>query len=197
MAAAVVSGAAALVLEARPGLTPAQVKAALQLTSSRVPGAGLIEAGAGSLNVAAAVTLLDGRPRKKLPRIQIAGEPIEALGVGYGSSAPNSSDPVTANILVWGSSQMSIWSGTLREQPILTWTGSVGADILVWGNNTVTGNILVWGNSVTADILVWGNTVKADILVWGNTLVWGNGTVESDILVWGNRTQADILVWGN
>ena len=47
MAAAVVSGAAALLLEAHPGLTPAQVKATLQLTSSRVAGAGLIEAGAG------------------------------------------------------------------------------------------------------------------------------------------------------
>ena len=57
MSAAVVSGAAALVLEARPQLTPAQVKAALQLTSSRVTDAGLIEAGAGSLNVAAAVAL--------------------------------------------------------------------------------------------------------------------------------------------
>ena len=57
MSAAVVSGAAALVLEARPQLTPAQVKAALQLTASRVAGAGLIEAGAGSLNVAAAVEL--------------------------------------------------------------------------------------------------------------------------------------------
>ena len=33
MSAAVVSGAAALVLEARPQLTPAQVKATLQLTS--------------------------------------------------------------------------------------------------------------------------------------------------------------------
>ena len=33
MSAAVVSGAAALVLEARPELTPAQVKAALQLTA--------------------------------------------------------------------------------------------------------------------------------------------------------------------
>ena len=51
MSAAVVSGAAALLLEARPQLTPAQVKATLQLTSSRVEGAGLIEAGAGSLNV--------------------------------------------------------------------------------------------------------------------------------------------------
>ena len=57
MSAAVVSGAAALLLEAQPRLTPAQVKPTLQLTSSRVAGAGLIEAGAGELNVVAALGL--------------------------------------------------------------------------------------------------------------------------------------------
>ncbi|HEY2431132.1 MAG TPA: S8 family serine peptidase, partial [Vicinamibacterales bacterium] len=60
MSAAVASGAAALLLSARPWLTPLQVKAALQLTASRVAGAGLIEAGAGSLNVVAAVELVEG-----------------------------------------------------------------------------------------------------------------------------------------
>ena len=47
MASAVVAGAVALLLDANPSLTPADVKLALQLTSSRVAGAGLIEAGAG------------------------------------------------------------------------------------------------------------------------------------------------------
>ena len=57
MSTAVVSGAAALVLEARPNLSPAEIKLILQITSSRVKGAGLIEAGAGSLNALAAVGL--------------------------------------------------------------------------------------------------------------------------------------------
>ena len=39
----------------QPALTPADAKLVLQITSSRVAGAGLIEAGAGSLNVAGAV----------------------------------------------------------------------------------------------------------------------------------------------
>ena len=47
MASAVVAGAVALLLEANPALTPADAKLALQLTSSRVAGAGLIEAGRG------------------------------------------------------------------------------------------------------------------------------------------------------
>jgi serine protease AprX len=75
MSSAVVSGAAALVLSARPDLSPAQVKAALQLTASRVPGAGLIVAGAGSLNVAGAVELVETPPRDdRIPITDIAGD---------------------------------------------------------------------------------------------------------------------------
>jgi len=184
MSAAVVSGAAALLLEARPQLTPPQVKAALQLTSSRVADAGLIEEGAGSLNVAAAVTLVFNKNEALLPTTYIGGQPIICTGLAYGDAGVYSSNPVQSSILVWGNSQILVW-GNAVPQTVVVWGGSVGADILVWGNN-----------SVNADILVWGNTIQADILVWGNILVWGD-TVNSDILVWGNRTDLDILVWGD
>ena len=52
MAAGFVSGAAALVLDARGGLTPRETKVALQLTSTFMPSAGLVGAGAGMINVA-------------------------------------------------------------------------------------------------------------------------------------------------
>ena len=55
MSAAVAAGAAALLLEAR-ALTPREAKVVLQLTSSAVAGSGLLEAGAGSLNVVGAVS---------------------------------------------------------------------------------------------------------------------------------------------
>ena len=48
MAAAVVSGAAALLLEERPSLQPLTTKAALQLTSTFMPEAGLVQAGPGA-----------------------------------------------------------------------------------------------------------------------------------------------------
>ena len=61
MATAVVSGAAAVLLEERPGMRPLTTKAALQMTSTFMPEAGLVQAGAGSLNVlAAAEFVLDG-----------------------------------------------------------------------------------------------------------------------------------------
>ena len=55
MAAGVVSGAVAVLLEERPALAPRDTKVALQVTSSFMPSFGLIGAGAGSLNVVAAV----------------------------------------------------------------------------------------------------------------------------------------------
>ncbi|GAB7190717.1 hypothetical protein NUM3379_14240 [Kineococcus sp. NUM-3379] len=50
-AAAVVSGAVALLLEQRPGLTPAQVKALLKNTATPIPGTPAAVQGAGRLNL--------------------------------------------------------------------------------------------------------------------------------------------------
>ncbi len=88
MSTAVVSGAVAQLLQAAPKLTPAQVKFVLQFTAQRLEGFGLIEQGAGSLNVPLAVALAEagdlqrgavvgadrrrdgGRGRARFPRFQ-------------------------------------------------------------------------------------------------------------------------------
>ena len=95
MSAAVVSGAAALVLGASPGLSPAEVKVVLQLTSSRVPNAGLIEAGTGSVNVAAAVNLVTKQKKETFePTGDRRGDGIaERLGVRRSSAVPRWSVP--------------------------------------------------------------------------------------------------------
>ena len=198
MSSAVVAGAVALLLEANPALRPWETKLALQLTSSRVDGAGLIESGAGSLNIAAAVALVGGEATE-LPHTVISDETIVPGGLAYGTLRDPQGLPdtllVSGKILVWGANTVTA--------DILVWGATtVTADILVWGANTVTADILVWGaNTVTADILVWGaNIVTADILVWGaqlsnsDTLVWGhdqftpNPDVTPNILVWGAST---------
>jgi serine protease AprX len=55
-AAAVVSGAAALLISQRPDLTPDQVKALLTRTASRLPGVGTPAQGSGLVDLAAAAT---------------------------------------------------------------------------------------------------------------------------------------------
>ncbi len=73
MSCAVTAGAAALLLESRP-MRPRESKLLLQFTSSRVAGSGLIEAGAGSLNIVAAVGVARGRA-DMADDTTIAGEP--------------------------------------------------------------------------------------------------------------------------
>ncbi len=60
-AAAVVSGAAALVVQANPRLTPDQVKAALTRTARPLPGVSRLQQGAGQIDVAAAVRAVRNR----------------------------------------------------------------------------------------------------------------------------------------
>ena len=57
IAAPAVSGAAALLLQSNPGLTPPLVKAILQYTAQPLPAANLVEQGSGLLNVDGAVRL--------------------------------------------------------------------------------------------------------------------------------------------
>ena len=83
MSAAVVSGAVALLLESSPNLTPQQVKVALQATASPVVGAGLVEAGAGSLNVISAVQTGLLGPTADLPLASIEGENVAMGGLVF------------------------------------------------------------------------------------------------------------------
>ena len=62
MSTAIVAGIAALVREANPNLTPLQVRIAIQMSSTFMKDAGLVGAGAGSVNAAAAVQLAQDRP---------------------------------------------------------------------------------------------------------------------------------------
>ena len=87
MAAGVVSGAVALLLERRPGLRPMDVRAALQISASYMADAGLVASGAGSLNALAAVNLVS-RPRSAGITTTIAGETILASGLTTVRVAP-------------------------------------------------------------------------------------------------------------
>jgi hypothetical protein len=99
MSTAEVSGALALLREAQPSLTAAQAKTALQVTSSRLPGAGLIEAGAGEVNVMAALALVSGDAGFR--KTAIAREDVTSNGLAFGSRRITSSSN-EGDTIVWG-----------------------------------------------------------------------------------------------
>ncbi len=79
MSTGVVSGVVALVLEANKGLTPAQVKMTLQSSATFMPEVGLVGAGAGSLNAAAAIGVALTGPSPQSTTIE--GESVESSGM--------------------------------------------------------------------------------------------------------------------
>ena len=79
-------GAVAQMLQAEPEMTPAQVKFALQYSAQPLPGFGLIEQGAGSLNVPLAVKVSQSRNLLSAPRqVVIGGESVEGGRIAFGA----------------------------------------------------------------------------------------------------------------
>jgi len=168
MAAPMVSGAAALLLQLNPALTPDQVKARLMKTATKfAPGYSvatdpvtgvtytseydLFTVGAGYLNVTAAladVDLLSGSALSPVASFDPATGIVTLSGSGVGGTAA-----VWGSVAVWGTS--AVW----------------GSNVFVNGTAAVWGSGAVWG---TAGI--WGTTTpQATGAVWGTIAVWGTG----------------------
>jgi hypothetical protein len=187
MAAGFVSGAAALVLDAKGDLSPRQTRIALQLTSTFMPSAGLVGAGAGMINALAAVQL--AATGEISGSTTIAGEAIVA---SRRFSAMLPSGLVTA--LVQGLAQDAVWNPLKSDYDRSSWA-DFGDETSMWGtwesNASVWVNTIIWG--IDANTIVWGRA-DASTIVWGanaSTIVWG---ANASTIVWG--INANTIVWG-
>ena len=164
MATPMVSGAAALLLQQNPNLTPDQVKARLMKTAYKTfptssiatdPTTGTIytsyydifTVGAGYLDIWAALNNSDVAP---------AGQTTLSPAAQYNS---------TTGVVSVNFSAPQVWSDTLLWGSNLVW----GSNIFVGGTNTVWGSNLVWGS----------NSLTSFNLVWGTTLLWGSSSQTS------------------
>ena len=224
MAAPVVAGTVALMLEANPSLTPNLVKAVLQYTAQNYNYDALTQ-GAGFLNSRGAVQLArffataqptDTYPQNWMWSKRIIWGNYEVTG---GVLAPNGN--AWALNIVWGTvaeSDNIVWGtacsdtcdnivwGTIAELDNIVWGTGTEAENIVWGTarnivwGTAESDNIVWG---TARNIVWGTAcggTNCDNIVWGTAvdlfnIVWGTA-VESDNIVWGTATELDNIVWG-
>jgi serine protease AprX len=204
MAAPVVSGSVALMLQANPTLTPNLVKAILQFTSQEYPGYDALTQGTGFLNTRGAVVLAEYFQHA------VPGSPYPSMTgwskqIFWGNKRVRGGVPAPG-ATAWGSDV--VWGSTATPSGNNVVWGDNCADAscsgVVWGNDVVWGNSfddnIVWGNSFD-DNIVWGNS-DLDNIVWGNSfddnIVWGNdcGGEDCDNIVWGNSFD-DNIVWGN
>jgi hypothetical protein len=199
MAAPVVTGTVALMLQANPALTPNAVKAILQYTSQIYSAYDPLTQGAGFLNAKGAVEL------------------ARHLAPGSAVTYPSTSG--------WGS--RIIWGNQLFAGGRLIGDANAWLSDVTWGAATTAGGASVeWGvlcSSVACDTddaiwtawrpdvseysnVVWGlacggtdcsTDAAGNPIVWSvsddDTVVWG--TSDADTVVWGT-TDADTVVWG-
>src|SRR5436189_6441742 len=96
MAAGVVSGVAAQLLQATPQATPMIVRTRLQLGSEPMPGIGLMATGAGSLNAVGALAA----PRTG--KVTIAGEAVKFGGPVFGGASLWGDGILWGDATLWG-----------------------------------------------------------------------------------------------
>jgi serine protease AprX len=169
MAAPMVSGAATLMFEKDPSLTPDQVKARLMKTAfkslplyttatdaatgvSYSEQADIFTVGAGYLDIAAALNNTDVAPST----VGIAKSPAASY-----NSATGQVSLVNDNSVLWGSS-------------------------VVWGTS------VVWGSSV-----IWGSNTSGQSVLWGSSVCWGTSTTGGFSVIWGASTASMSVLWGS
>jgi serine protease AprX len=194
MAAPVVAGTVALMLEVNPNLTPNAVKAILQYTAQMRSGSSLLSQGAGMLNTRGAVRLA-----------RFFASPTTSLG-SMGDSIQDDWIPWSRHI-IWGNYRLTggmplpgsnAWSVNQRWGALDTpagarvvW-GALLDDNIVW--STASDDNIVWSTAAD-DNIVW-STAADDNIVWStgadDNIVWSTGA--EDNIVWSTGSE-DNIVW--
>ncbi len=210
MSAAVVSGTAALMMQANPQLTPNAVKAILQYTAEVYAGYDALTEGAGFLNAKGAVALARQFATKSTKL------PVDATrwsgAVTWGNRLMKGG-VVTASANAWPSSVRwgaertdnghGIELGVRCESANCSTTSSRwrvdggSAYNVVWGTMCrgadcgVTWSLDLVRASADGETVVWGTTD-------GETVVWGTADGDGETVVWGTGCSdpSCAIIWG-
>jgi hypothetical protein len=181
MSTAVVSGGVALLLDAHPRLSPAQVKLLVQSGARFIPSAGLVGGGTGVVDFAQSLRIGDSGLLQNL-----LGAITNVLGLSSGASF------VDRGTLV---DRLYDRTG-LRLLGLLDLGGLLGgADYAEPGVLSLLGEMNSLGDTAP-NHLVWGNYAGwtgAYYIAWGTPM---SEPASGQHLVWGNMSDGDHLVWG-
>ena len=158
MATPVVSGAAALLLQQNPSLTPDQVKARLMKTAYKnlIPYTSVTDPLTGQIYNSQSDIFTVGAGYLDIQAVTLASTDLAASNTGSASSPAATQDSSGNIVLVNGSS-------------------------VVWGKSVIWGTAVVWGNSV-----IWGTDVSGQSVLWGKLgLLGSQRSVQGYSVVWG------------
>jgi len=202
MAAPVVAGTVALMLQANPSLTPNLVKALLEYTAEARNYDRLTQ-GAGFLNAEGAVQLArffrNADAGERYPSSDTWSRQIIWGNHRLKGGVPKPNANAWALNIVWGTLADSVGENIVWG----TLCGVPDCENIVWGTADEAGENIVWGTVGTAgENIVWGTAVEGLNIVWGTTslenIVWGTncGGADCENIVWGTAMDLENIVWG-
>ena len=187
MAAGVVSGVVADLVQAHPSLTPDQVKARLMKTAWKAlpayssytdPTSGItyneqddvFTVGAGYVDVEAALGNTDVANKTAMSPVASFVSTGDVVMVDDPSAVWNTSAAWT-NSVVWGSSQFMVGQGASAAAASNTVSGTNA----LWGGSAPWGSNALWG----------GSTTGGENVLWGGNALWGGSGMYSNNALWG------------
>jgi serine protease AprX len=214
MAAPVVAGTVALMLQVNPSLTPNEVKAILQYTAQNYPGYDALTQGAGFLNAKGAVELANyfGSPSTVAypstdgwsgqitwGNYRIQGGQITPDATAWQSSLEWGAEPTPTSPISWGVICTDNCDGDTRVWS--SWAASclnAACSMIGWGAGSKN---VVWGTSCALGCPSSGTGyASGTAVVWGSSdndaVVWGSSDGGGDAVVWGS-SDGDAVVWGS
>jgi serine protease AprX len=189
MASPVVAGAAALLLQQNPNLTPDTIKARLMVSADKWTNpdgsTDPFTYGAGYLNIPNALNstvTVKGYAVSPTLTVNTNGTLVVATSGPYWTKGSLWGSGISNLSTLWGSAFNSptglanpgyLWSAANKLQgDIITWGGNDGTNttttygaIITWGGNdgTTNGSIITWGGNDGTTM----STVRGDIITWG------------------------------
>ncbi|HIE53059.1 MAG TPA: hypothetical protein EYP85_15010 [Armatimonadetes bacterium] len=212
MAAAVVSGAVALMLEKDPSLTPDDVKGRLMATAEKRVGWDIFSHGAGYLDIPAALNsqghILAGYAWSPLVyRINVCREEdgkglfslsTEELEYQDGLTEEDANEQEANGEETGpeeGVNEDELWEDDENWVDNLLWGEGTWEDTDVWGDNAEWADPAAVGDPLTDPEASDPATVEywVDNLLWGDGLLWSDETFWVDNLLWGEgAVEADV-----
>jgi serine protease AprX len=187
MAAPMVSGGVALLLQGTPGLTPAKVKLALQNGATYVADGGLMGAGAGSVNFWASRKIASSGLLSSLLSTVVGGLTVTSSGASFydaGTLSPRLYGGLGVRLLslleaplVWLNPSL-LHYGDLNLVGLLNPLASIKPKWLQYG--TI-------GNWTDSQAILWGDTIYDPD---GQAILWGDSTTGDTAILWGDSVTA-------
>ncbi len=167
-AAAVVSGAAAIMIHKTPSLTPDTVKARLMKTAWKgFPQQTYVTDGGVTYSIQSDVFAIGAG----LLDVNAALNNTDVVPVGYNAVSP-----------------VAVVDPTTSQTYLTTNTVGIPGMPAIWGSSAIWGASAIWGNSailgsgayVSGNSAIWGSSA-----IWRSSAIWGAGSSFGNNAIWG------------